>query len=73
MVFWNGACIVHDEFKAFELEALKKEHPRRQGAGAPRKPGRRGGLADAVGSTSAILKAAREMDARSSSSPPTTA
>src|SRR3990167_6253566 len=27
MVFWNGACIVHDEFKAFELEALKKEHP----------------------------------------------
>jgi quinolinate synthase len=19
MVFWNGACIVHDEFKAFEL------------------------------------------------------
>jgi quinolinate synthase len=28
MVFWNGACIVHDEFKAFELEALKKEHPK---------------------------------------------
>jgi quinolinate synthase len=27
MVFWNGACIVHDEFKAFELQALKKEHP----------------------------------------------
>ena len=27
MVMWNGACIVHDEFKAFELEALKKEHP----------------------------------------------
>ena len=27
MVFWNGACIVHDEFKAFELEAPKKDHP----------------------------------------------
>jgi quinolinate synthase len=27
MVFWNGACIVHDEFKAFELEDLKKQYP----------------------------------------------
>ena len=27
MVFWNGACIVHDEFKALELDLLKKEHP----------------------------------------------
>ncbi|MGL6203632.1 MAG: quinolinate synthase, partial [Giesbergeria sp.] len=27
MVPWPGACIVHDEFKAFELEALKKDHP----------------------------------------------
>ncbi|HEX5783218.1 MAG TPA: quinolinate synthase, partial [Burkholderiaceae bacterium] len=27
MLMWNGSCIVHDEFKAFELEALKKEHP----------------------------------------------
>ena len=43
MLMWNGSCIVHDEFKGFELEALKAEHPRRQGAGAPRKPRRRGG------------------------------
>src|SRR5690606_35860546 len=28
MVFWNGACIVHDEFKAFELEDLKKQYPK---------------------------------------------
>jgi quinolinate synthase len=28
MVSWNGACIVHDEFKALELELLKKPHPR---------------------------------------------
>ncbi len=26
MVMWNGSCIVHDEFKAFELESLKREH-----------------------------------------------
>jgi quinolinate synthase len=24
MLMWNGSCIVHDEFKAFELEALMK-------------------------------------------------
>ena len=28
MVSWQGACIVHDEFKAIELELLKKDIPR---------------------------------------------
>lgn len=27
MLMWNGSCIVHDEFKAFELEGLMREHP----------------------------------------------
>ena len=63
MVFWNGACIVHDEFKAFELEALKREHPRAKVLVHPESPADVVDLADAVGSTSAILKAAREMDA----------
>ena len=27
MLLWNGACIVHDEFKGLELELLKKDHP----------------------------------------------
>jgi len=64
MVFWNGACIVHDEFKAFELEALKAEHPQAKVLVHPESPADVVALADAVGSTSAILKAAREMDAR---------
>ena len=63
MVFWNGACIVHDEFKAVELEALKKEHPGAKVLVHPESPADVVALADAVGSTSAILKAAREMDA----------
>ncbi len=63
MVFWNGACIVHDEFKAFELEALKQEHPGAKVLVHPESPADVVALADAVGSTSAILKAAREMDA----------
>ena len=63
MVFWNGACIVHDEFKAFELEALKKEYPRAKVLVHPESPADVIALADAVGSTSAILKAAHELDA----------
>jgi quinolinate synthase len=64
MVLWNGACIVHDEFKAFELEALKKEHPLAKVLVHPESPADVVALADAVGSTSAILKAAHELDAR---------
>ena len=64
MVLWNGACIVHDEFKAFELEALKKEHPLAKVLVHPESPADVIALADSVGSTSAILRAAREMDAR---------
>jgi len=64
MVFWNGACIVHDEFKAFELESLKKEHPQAKVLVHPESPADVIALADAVGSTSAILKAAREMQAK---------
>ena len=64
MVFWNGACIVHDEFKAFELEALKKDHPGAKVLVHPESPADVIALADAVGSTSAILKAAQTMDAQ---------
>lgn len=63
MVFWNGACIVHDEFKGFELEALKREHPLAKVLVHPESPAEVVAMADAVGSTSGILKAAREMDA----------
>jgi quinolinate synthase len=64
MVFWNGSCIVHDEFKAFELEALKKQYPGAKVLVHPESPADVVALADAVGSTSGILKAAQEMNAR---------
>lgn len=63
MLMWNGACIVHDEFKAFELQALMKEHPLAKVLVHPESPADVVALADAVGSTSALLKAARELDA----------
>jgi quinolinate synthase len=64
MLMWGGSCIVHDEFKAFELEALMAEHPLAKVLVHPESPEHVVALADAVGSTSAILKAAREMDAK---------
>jgi len=64
MVMWGGSCIVHDEFKAFELEALIQEHPGAKVLVHPESPAAVVALAHAVGSTSGILKAAREMDAK---------
>ena len=64
MMMWNGACIVHDEFKAFELQALKQAHPGAKVLVHPEAPADVVALADAVGSTSAILKAAKEMNAQ---------
>jgi quinolinate synthase len=64
MVMWKGSCIVHDEFKASELKALMAEHPGAKVLVHPESPADVIALADAVGSTSGILKAAQEMDAR---------
>ena len=65
MLMWNGACIVHDEFKALELEAAARSSTR--GAKVlvhPESPADVVALADAVGSTSAILKRGARMDAQ---------
>ncbi len=64
MLMWQGSCIVHDEFKAFELEALIQQHPGAKVLVHPESPAEVVALADAVGSTSAILNAARTMDAK---------
>ncbi len=64
MLMWNGSCIVHDEFKAFELKDLMREHPGAKVLVHPESPADVIALADAVGSTSGILKAAHDMDAK---------
>jgi quinolinate synthase len=64
MLMWQGACIVHDEFKALELELLKKDHPKAKVLVHPESPADVVALADAVGSTSAILRAAQSLDAK---------
>ena len=57
MVLWNGACIVHDEFKALELELLRQQHPGAQVLVHPESPHDVVALADVVGSTTQLLNA----------------
>jgi quinolinate synthase len=57
MLLWNGACIVHDEFKGLELELLKAEHPDAMVLVHPESPRAVVALADIVGSTSQMLDA----------------
>jgi quinolinate synthase len=54
---WDGACIVHDEFKGLELDLLRKEHPNAMILVHPESPDSVVAQADVVGSTSQLLKA----------------
>ena len=38
MLLWQGSCLVHDEFKAVELDLLKREHPRAKVLAHPESP-----------------------------------
>ena len=55
MLLWQGSCIVHNEFKAIELENLKAKYPQAKVLVHPESPDSVVQLADVVGSTSAIL------------------
>jgi quinolinate synthase len=57
MLLWNGACIVHDEFKGEELALLRARHPKAQVLVHPESPQSVVDQADVVGSTSAMIKA----------------
>lgn len=62
LLLWNGACIVHDEFKSNALRQLKIEHPEAAILVHPESPANVVEMADAVGSTSQLIKASQEMD-----------
>ncbi|TAL23871.1 MAG: quinolinate synthase NadA [Aquabacterium sp.] len=64
MLMWNGACIVHDEFKSLELDLLRAEHPKAMILVHPESPDAVVKQAHVVGSTSQLLKAVVESDAQ---------
>lgn len=61
MIMWNGACIVHDEFKTQALKDIKRLHPDAAVLVHPESPAEIVELADAVGSTSQLIKAAQTL------------
>lgn len=61
MLMWQGACIVHDEFKTKALTDMKALHPDAAILVHPESPAEIIELADAVGSTSQLIKAAQDM------------
>lgn len=61
MLLWQGACVVHDEFKAKALEDMKKLHPEAAILVHPESPENIVAMADAVGSTSQLIKASQEL------------
>ncbi len=62
ILMWDGACIVHEEFKARGLADLKQVYPDAAVLVHPESPASVLAMADRVGSTSQIIKAACEMD-----------
>lgn len=61
MLRWQAACIVHDEFKAKALMALKQQYPDAAVLVHPESPAAVIAVADAVGSTSQLIKAAQQL------------
>jgi quinolinate synthase len=62
MLLWDGACIVHEEFKTQQLEDMKALYPDAAVLVHPESPEAVIELADVVGSTSRLIRAATEMD-----------
>ena len=61
MLRWQGACIVHDEFKTRSLGDLIEKHPDAAVLVHPESPDEIIALADVVGSTTQIINAARDL------------
>ena len=61
MLLWQGACVVHDEFKAKALNDMKALHPDAAILVHPESPENIVAMADAVGSTSQLIKASQEL------------
>lgn len=57
MIFWPGACVVHEEFRSVALQRLSKLHPDAAILVHPESTQEVIALADVVGSTTALIQA----------------
>ncbi|MEE9159563.1 MAG: quinolinate synthase NadA [Gammaproteobacteria bacterium] len=63
MLLWQGACVVHEEFKGKELMAMRAEYPHAKILVHPESPPSVVSQADVVGSTTALVHAVTSLDA----------
>jgi quinolinate synthase len=61
MLLWDGACVVHEEFKGFALDRVRRLHPEAAILVHPESPDEVVDQADVVGSTTQLIKAVMEM------------
>ncbi|MFT0213005.1 quinolinate synthase NadA [Pseudomonas sp. F1_0610] len=64
MLLWDGACIVHEEFKSKQLADMKALYPQALVLVHPESPENVLELADVIGSTSQLIKASQESSAQ---------
>ncbi|EGV52599.1 quinolinate synthase A [endosymbiont of Riftia pachyptila (vent Ph05)] len=64
MIFWPGSCVVHEEFKSVALERTRRLHPNAAVLVHPESPQNIVDQADVIGSTTALIKAVKEMKNR---------
>ena len=64
MLLWDGACVVHEEFKSFALERVRRLHPEAAVLVHPESPDEVVDQADVVGSTTQLIKAVTDMPNR---------
>lgn len=64
VICWQGACIVHDEFKTQALTRMKALYPEAAVLVHPESPQAIVEMADAVGSTSQLIAAAKSLPQR---------
>ncbi|MEJ1388125.1 MAG: quinolinate synthase NadA, partial [Candidatus Sedimenticola sp. (ex Thyasira tokunagai)] len=62
MLFWQGSCVVHEEFKTVALERLRRLHPNAAVLVHPESPDDIVEQADVVGSTTALINAVTSME-----------
>ncbi len=61
LLLWQGSCVVHEKFKAEGILALKKLYPEAAILVHPESPANVIQLADVVGSTTQLIRAAAEL------------
>ncbi|MEY6431966.1 quinolinate synthase NadA [Thioalkalicoccus limnaeus] len=61
MLLWPGSCVVHERFKGFALERLRRLHPDAAVLVHPESPADVVEQADVVGSTTRLIQAVAEM------------